>query len=59
MLDAKTILGVASLIVTSSIGIVGLVIESKKTNKLTDEDIDLVAEKTADKVIEKLAVAPV
>lgn len=56
MLDAKTALGIASIVTSSAIGIVGLVIESRKTTKLSNEDIDLVADKTANKVIEKLGV---
>jgi|LGVF01.2.fsa_nt_gb hypothetical protein len=59
MFNAKTVLGITSIIMSSTIGIIGLVIESKKTNKLTDEDIELVADKTADKVIEKLAIMQV
>lgn len=56
MFNAKTVLGVTSIIMSSTIGIIGLIMESKKTNKLTDEDIELIADKTSDKVVEKLAI---
>lgn len=58
MPNAKTVLGIASFVTTSVIGVIGLIIEAKKTNKLSNDDIELIANKTADKVIEKLAIMP-
>ena len=48
---------IAGVIMSTAIGVATLIIEHKKTTKISDEDKKDISEKTADEVIRRLSLA--